>query len=294
MYCIKDISTKLILDQTRMSKKSAAAIAYFSEEDDPDHSDSGSDEEPDEDEEEDEEEEDNEKEEDEDEDDEAAVVHGLDGILEHQAAAPFDSDSDSNSDSNSDSDFDPDKDQDQDENKHNDKDKEHDDQGVTFLSKRKSATSIQLKGKKEEYDEHPNEDEDHNGDGHGYLQKFTRAFQEQYVPTYHSECITLPNEEMAARCVVVRNKDGVVVDEYHNRTLPLITKYERTRILGLRATQLANNAPPFVTLPDSILDPLTIARMEYDAKKIMMIIRRPLPDGTSEYWRVHDLEDIIP
>jgi hypothetical protein len=32
--------------------------------------------------------------------------------------------------------------------------------------------------------------------------------------------------------------------------------------------------------------------MELKQKRIPFIIRRPLPNGGSEYWRVQDLEDI--
>ena len=40
---------------------------------------------------------------------------------------------------------------------------------------------------------------------------------------------------------------GAIIDDMH-RTLPFITKYERTRILGIRAKQLNNGAKPFITL----------------------------------------------
>jgi hypothetical protein len=30
--------------------------------------------------------------------------------------------------------------------------------------------------------------------------------------------------------------------------------------------------------------------MEFEAKKIPFIIARPLPNGATEYWHLHDLE----
>ena len=35
---------------------------------------------------------------------------------------------------------------------------------------------------------------------------------------------------------------------------------------------------------------LTIAQEEFKQKKMPFIIRRPLPDGSSEYWKIEDLE----
>ena len=39
-----------------------------------------------------------------------------------------------------------------------------------------------------------------------------------------------------------------------------------------------------------MIDGLTIAEEELKQKKIPFIIRRPLPNGASEYWKVKDLE----
>ena len=73
-----------------------------------------------------------------------------------------------------------------------------------------------------------------------------------------------------------------------HRTTKYLTKYERARILGTRALQISHNAPILVNLTDEI-DPLQIAERELQARKIPMIIRRYLPDGTYEDWRVEDL-----
>jgi len=50
------------------------------------------------------------------------------------------------------------------------------------------------------------------------------------------------------------------------------------------------NAPILVEL-DGETDPLEIAEKELRAKKIPFIIRRKLPNGESEDWRVGDLID---
>jgi len=72
------------------------------------------------------------------------------------------------------------------------------------------------------------------------------------------------------------------------RTTRYLTKYERARILGTRALQISHNAPILVNVRDEI-DPLQIAERELQAKKIPMIIRRYLPDGTYEDWKIEEL-----
>ncbi|VDK64741.1 unnamed protein product [Anisakis simplex] len=71
-------------------------------------------------------------------------------------------------------------------------------------------------------------------------------------------------------------------------TTPFMTKYERARILGTRALQIAMGAPVMVEL-EGETDPLEIARKELKDRKIPIIIRRYLPDGSFEDWGVDEL-----
>ena len=71
-----------------------------------------------------------------------------------------------------------------------------------------------------------------------------------------------------------------------------MTKYEKTRILGLRLTQLNKGAKPFVETKNKIIDNNIIAQKELKEKKLPFIIMRPLPNGKREYWKLNDLEII--
>ncbi|KAI6646621.1 DNA-directed RNA polymerases I, II, and III subunit RPABC2 [Oopsacas minuta] len=71
-------------------------------------------------------------------------------------------------------------------------------------------------------------------------------------------------------------------------TTPFMTKYERARVLGTRALQISMGAPVMVDL-DGETDPLKIATMELNEKKIPMLIRRYLPDGSHEDWKIDEL-----
>jgi DNA-directed RNA polymerase subunit K/omega len=86
-----------------------------------------------------------------------------------------------------------------------------------------------------------------------------------------------------------RNADGAIVDVMH-KTMPFMTKYEKTRILGQRAKQLNQGAQPLIPVDKKIIDGYLIAQLELQQKALPFIIRRPLPGGKSEYWRVSDLE----
>ena len=72
-------------------------------------------------------------------------------------------------------------------------------------------------------------------------------------------------------------------------TTKYLTKYERARILGTRALQISMNAPIMVDT-DGETDPLKIATKELLARKIPILVRRHLPDGSFEDWSIDDLE----
>ena len=71
-------------------------------------------------------------------------------------------------------------------------------------------------------------------------------------------------------------------------TSKFMTKYERARILGSRALQISKNAPLMVD-PGDESDPYKLAEVELSEKKIPFIVRRYLPDGSFEDWKVSEL-----
>mmetsp|Transcript_2302 Transcript_2302/g.3477 ORF Transcript_2302/g.3477 Transcript_2302/m.3477 type:complete len:143 (-) Transcript_2302:132-560(-) len=71
-------------------------------------------------------------------------------------------------------------------------------------------------------------------------------------------------------------------------TTRYLTKYERARVLGTRALQISMNAPVMVDL-DGETDPLMIAMKELRERKIPIIVRRFLPDGSHEDWSIDEL-----
>ena len=105
---------------------------------------------------------------------------------------------------------------------------------------------------------------------------------------YHPEIKQINHLELDSK-IKIQRIDNVIKDENHT-TIPIMTRYEKAKILGLRSSQINSGADVFIEVPPGIIDGITIAKMELDAKKIPFIIRRPLPNGKSEYWDIKDLE----
>ena len=87
--------------------------------------------------------------------------------------------------------------------------------------------------------------------------------------------------------------------------MAISARYERARVLGTRALQIAMCAPVMVEL-EGETDPLVIAQKELKQRKvdhvffnlppncphylqIPIIIRRYMPDGSFEDWSIQDL-----
>jgi DNA-directed RNA polymerase I, II, and III subunit RPABC2 len=75
----------------------------------------------------------------------------------------------------------------------------------------------------------------------------------------------------------------------NHTTYPFLTLYERTKVLELRAAQLAGGSTPFIDVPGYLTDAYEIAKAELEAKRLPFILKRPLPNGDYEYWRLADL-----
>ena len=171
-------------------------------------------------------------------------------------------------------------------------DNDIDDDGNPIEPKSKKAKKIPIKPsysviKNMDDDDDENEDDD----GELYLKKFDKEINENYILNFHPECAHQNYDEIFAMTKVVRDEHGIIIDDLH-KTIPYLTKYEKARILGQRAKQINAGATPFVKVPENVIDGYLIAELELAEKRIPFIIRRPLPNGGSEYWSLRDLENI--
>ena len=72
------------------------------------------------------------------------------------------------------------------------------------------------------------------------------------------------------------------------KTSIYMTKYEKARIIGIRALQISHCAPVMVEL-EGETDPMQIAMKELRQNVIPMKICRYLPNGFVEIWDVSEL-----
>lgn len=134
-------------------------------------------------------------------------------------------------------------------------------------------------------DEESEEDDDDEED----LQKLEGYTEKNVLIDYHPEVVQISEEELQTLSNVVKDKNGNIIDPFH-KTIPILTKYEKAKIIGIRAQQINSGAEPFIPVDSNMIDGLTIAHEELMKHKIPFIIRRPMPNGASEYWNINDLE----
>ena len=163
-------------------------------------------------------------------------------------------------------------------------------------SRKTSRKSSNKKGKKEEEksddddddDDDDDEDDDDDNEKENYLQKFDKNFRNEFIKQNHPESNTHNYEQVKILTAITR--DGERITDGIHKTLPFLTKYEKTRVLGQRAKQINAGAKPMIDVAQNIMDGYIIAKLELEQKKIPFIIKRPLPNGECEYWNLADLE----
>jgi hypothetical protein len=82
------------------------------------------------------------------------------------------------------------------------------------------------------------------------------------------------------------------------RSLPFLTKFERSSLIGERAKILEQHRikgeprllKVFLDEVDPSWSPIEIATREVDQKRLPAIIRRRLPSGKQELWKLQDLQ----
>ena len=160
---------------------------------------------------------------------------------------------------------------------------------MTSKSSKKTKKSIEEEDDDDD-DDDDEDDEDDDNEKEDYLQKFDKNFRNEFIKQYHPESNT-HNYEQVKHLTQITREGERIIDSIH-KTLPFLTKYEKTRVLGQRAKQINAGARPMIDVPQNIMDGYIIAKLELEQKKIPFIIKRPLPNGECEYWNLADLEMI--
>lgn len=85
-----------------------------------------------------------------------------------------------------------------------------------------------------------------------------------------------------------------IIDKNKNvkkKTVPFLNKFEKARLLGVRIQQLSAGAQPKISTEgfETIQD---IVEEELKQRKIPLIIKRNLPNGISEEWKLEEFEKV--
>jgi DNA-directed RNA polymerase I, II, and III subunit RPABC2 len=57
----------------------------------------------------------------------------------------------------------------------------------------------------------------------------------------------------------------------------------------MRTNQLAQGARPYIVVPEHITNVLDIAKLELEQRRLPIIVKRHMPDGTYEKFRLSDM-----
>jgi len=122
---------------------------------------------------------------------------------------------------------------------------------------------------------------------------------EQYKKVNERPGVELTEKEIAEidkQCDVIRDREIIAQDIEHNRTEiitkngeiitgpPILTRFEKARIMGASALQLSLGAPVFIEIPKNATTSLEIAMEELNKRVIPIVIRRTLPN--SDYQNI--------
>jgi DNA-directed RNA polymerases I, II, and III subunit RPABC2 len=103
---------------------------------------------------------------------------------------------------------------------------------------------------------------------------------------------TLRDREEHFRHLLKEDEAIAAVPEDKRTTLDVLSKYEKARVLGVRAVQLGKSAPTYADIAPAVLttlNALQIAEEELRQRVIPFTLRRFLPDGRYEDWHLREL-----
>ena len=117
--------------------------------------------------------------------------------------------------------------------------------------------------------------------------------------------VDISEKEMAEidkECEIIRNREIITKDLPHKKVKitskdgqivigpPMLTRFEKARIMGARALQLSLGAPVFIEIPKNATSSLEIAMEELKQRVIPIVIKRTLPNGDYQHLPIDQFE----
>tara|TARA_B100000676_G_scaffold274434_1_gene293899 strand:- start:269 stop:595 length:327 start_codon:yes stop_codon:yes gene_type:complete len=83
-----------------------------------------------------------------------------------------------------------------------------------------------------------------------------------------------------------------VYDSYNiknNITSNKMTKYEYTKILGMRAQQITMGSNPLITITPDMKNAVEVAEEELRQRKTPYIVARKINTNKTDFWKIEDM-----
>jgi len=137
-----------------------------------------------------------------------------------------------------------------------------------------------------EYQESDKEDNESSDDG---TQTESESETEDYINNEETLSKKCYKKYISINLGEISDDDDNNIIKHDRLTKPILTKFERVRILSVRTKQLAQGAKPMIK-NCSNLSSREIALQELKNKIIPFIIERPVPNAGIEKWKLSELE----
>ena len=83
-----------------------------------------------------------------------------------------------------------------------------------------------------------------------------------------------------------------VYDSYdikNNITSNKMTKYEYTKVLGMRAQQITMGSNPLITITSDMKSAIEVAEEELRQRKTPYIVARKINSNKTDFWKIEDM-----
>ena len=106
-----------------------------------------------------------------------------------------------------------------------------------------------------------------------------RDLTEKEIAEIDKECEIIKNREIITKDLLHKQIEIISKDNQISIGPPILTRFEKARIMGARALQLSLGAPVFIEIPKNATTSLEIAMEELKQRVIPIVIKRTLPNG---------------
>ena len=113
---------------------------------------------------------------------------------------------------------------------------------------------------------------------------------EKEIAEIDKECEIIKNREIITKDLLHKQIEIISKDNQISIGPPILTRFEKARIMGARALQLSLGAPVFIEIPKNATTSLEIAMEELKQRVIPIVIKRTLPNGDYQHLPIDQFE----